>query len=300
MSTHKNYGRAALFSLISFTGWTFSDTLLKLVRIDGVPKGEILFVSGLSGMVIIFLIAAARRKVRNLQPRKWSGLFIIGLCQWLSFLFWLAALPHLALTCMYAVAFMTPVTVAALAALLLKEHLGWRRGTAITAGFMGVIIAINPIGLMENSGKWLPYLAVFGNMACTATQMLVLRVVSQHETSECTAFYPRLVILTAGAIMCATEGLVAMAPLTFLAICASGALGGMGWALMSQAYKNAPAAAVAPFHYSQMITGAILGYLIWGNVPNAWLVCGASIIIGSGIYLVRHERRASRTMTRQN
>ena len=64
MSAHKNYGRAASYALIGFTGWTLSDALLKLVRTDGVPHGEILLISGLSGMVVIGAIAAARGKAR--------------------------------------------------------------------------------------------------------------------------------------------------------------------------------------------------------------------------------------------
>jgi drug/metabolite transporter (DMT)-like permease len=75
-------------------------------------------------------------------------------------------------------------------------------------------------------------------------------------------------------------------------------LGSFGWVVMSKAYKNAPAAAVAPFHYSQMLMGALLGFLIWGDVPNRYLIGGACIIIASGIYLVRHERRVSRMMVR--
>ena len=294
----RNYKRAAFFALTGFTGWTFSDALLKLVRATGLPEGQILLISGLSGMTTIFFFSAMRGKVKRLQPHRWRGLLALGLCQWTAFMCWLGALPHLPLTNMYVVAFLTPMTVASLAALILKEHLGWKRATAIAGGFLGVVVAVNPLSLLHNSGAWVPYIGVFGSMAATASQMLVLRVVSQKESSECTSFYPRMVLLTAGIISCAATGFVAMQPWVFLAICASGALGGCGWALMAQAYKNAPAAAVAPFHYSQMITGALLGYLIWGDVPTPYLLCGAVIIMASGVYLVRHERRVSRMMVR--
>jgi drug/metabolite transporter (DMT)-like permease len=295
----KSYARAALFALTGFTGWTVSDALIKLARTDGVPQGQIFLISGLSGMVVIFLLCALRGKIRRLQPHKWPGLLALGLCQWVAYICWLKAIPHLPLANMYVVAFLTPLTVASLAALILKEQLGWKRAVAIVTGFVGVVIAVNPLALATGtSAAWTPYLAVGGNMLGTATQMLILRVVSQKESSECTSFYPRMVILAAGAVSCAASGFTAMKPWVFLAVCASGALGGFGWALMARAYKNAPAAAVAPFHYSQMITGALLGYLIWGDVPTLWLIGGGAIIIASGIYLVRHERRLSRLMVR--
>ena len=298
MTHPHNYPRAALFALTGFTGWTIGDALLKLVRSDGVPQGQVLLISGLSGMAVIFAIAALRGNIKRLQPQKWRGLFALGACQWVAFVCWINALPLLPLANMYAVAFLTPMTVASLAALILKEHLGWKRGIAIAMGFVGVVVAVDPGALWQKTGAALPYLWVFGSMTGTATQMLILRVVSKHESSECTSFYPRMVVLTVGAVLCAMHGFVMMKPTVFLAICASGGLGGLGWAMMSKAYKNAPAAAVAPFHYSQMITGAVLGYLIWSDVPSLYLLCGTAIIIASGVYLVRHERRVSRMMVR--
>ena len=128
--------------------------------------------------------------------------------------------------------------------------------------------------------------------------MLLLRAVGHKESGECMSFYPRFILASMGALFCVANGLVAMKPWVFMALCASGALASLGRALLSQAYKNAPAAAVAPFHYSQMLMGALLGFLIWGDVPNRYLICGAAIIITSGIYLVRHERRVSRMMIR--
>jgi len=255
-------------------------------------------VSGLSGATVIFLLSAVRGKIGRLQPHKWSGLFLLGLCQWLAFICWINALPQLPLASMYVVAFLTPMTVACFAALVLKEHLGWKRAVPIAIGFGGVVISVNPVNLIQHITAGVPYISVFGSMAATATQMLLLRAVGHKESSECTSFYPRLVIVAAGAFSCAMSGFTAMRPWAFIAICASGCLGALGWALLAKAYKNAPAAAVAPFHYSQIVCGTLLGYLIWGDVPSSSLVCGALVIIAAGIYLVRHERRVSRMMVR--
>jgi drug/metabolite transporter (DMT)-like permease len=190
------------------------------------------------------------------------------------------------------------MTVAGLATAFLKEHLGWRRAAAIAAGFAGVVIAVNPLALLQDSGAWLPYVAVFGNMIGMAIQMFLLRALGHKESNECISFYPRVVIVSVGIVACATHGFVAMSPFQFLSLCAVGVLGSLSWVLMAQAYKNAPAAIVAPVQYAQMIIGAALGYLIWGDVPTIFLWSGAAVIIGSGIYLVRHERRMSRMMIR--
>ena len=298
MSAYKNYPRAALLALTSFTVWTVADALLKLVREAHIPQGQMMLVVGLSGMAVVFLLAALRGDIRRLQPHKWHGLIALGLCQLVGFICWVTALSHLPLTNMYVVSFLTPMTVACLATLVLKEPLGWKRAVPIAAGFAGVVIAVNPANLMQDSGAWLPYLTVFGSMAGTAAQMLLLRAVGHKETSECVVFYPRLLVVVFGIFSCATTGLVEMKPWVFLALFTAGVLGSIGWVLLSQAYKNAPAASVAPFQYAQMIMGALFGYLIWGDVPSAYLWSGAAVITASGIYLVRHERRVSRMMIR--
>lgn len=70
-----------------------------------------------------------------------------------------------------------------------------------------------------------------------------------------------------------------------------GILGATGAFFINTAYKNAPAAIVAPFHYTQIVTGALLGYLIFGDVPSWNLMVGATIIIASGFYLARQAHR---------
>jgi S-adenosylmethionine uptake transporter len=290
----KHYTRAALFALTAYSGWAISDAMQKFARMQDVPRGQIMMLSAFSGLVALFLLSAFRGNIHRLKPQKWGGLTLLGAAQAASGLCWLTAMPYLPLATMYVVIFMTPMTVATLAALVLKEPLGWKRAVAIATGFMGVLIAVDPLQLMAaDAHAWMPYIAVFCGMLLTSVQMLTLRVVSQKESSECTSFYPRFVVLAAAAVGNASTGFVPMTPSMGLLIGGTGVLGAVGWVLMSQAYKNASAAAVVPFHYSQIVSGAVLGYVVWGDKPTINLAIGAAIIIVSGIYLVRHERRVS-------
>lgn len=297
-SQPRNYPRAASLALVAFAAWVVSDALLKLARTQGVALGEILLICGTGGMVVILLVSSLRGKIDHLRPHRPKGLLVLGMCQLMAFACWMMALPHLPLANMYVVSFLTPMAVACMAAVILKESLGWKRAAAIATGFAGVVITVNPANLFQSGGTWLPYLFLFGHMTLSATQMFLLRVVADKEKSECTAFYPRGIVALGGLVICGLTGTAAMKPWVFLILCASGALGGIGWALIAEAYKNAPAAAVAPFQYSQIICGALLGYLFWSDVPSVYLLCGSAIIIASGLVLVRQERRASRMMVR--
>jgi drug/metabolite transporter (DMT)-like permease len=65
---------------------------------------------------------------------------------------------------------------------------------------------------------------------------------------------------------------------------------------IAQAYKMAPATTIAPFYYSEIIAGALFGYLIWHSVPPPHLFVGAAIIIAAGVYIVIHTRKAARLL----
>ncbi|MDR3450964.1 MAG: DMT family transporter [Alphaproteobacteria bacterium] len=294
----RNYPLAAMFALLAFTGWTGSDTLLKCIRSEGVPERQIILIGSITGVAVVFLYCVLRGEIKRLKPRKWAPLFAIGLAQWAAFMCWLMALPHLPLANLYVVIFLTPMIVAVLAALILKEHLGWKRGLAIAAGFAGVVVAVDPTHLSAHAGSMGSYAALLGSVAGNVAQMLILRVVAQKETSECTSFYPRFVLFAAGAAACLMAGFTPMSLKAWLFSAASGVLGAGGWVLMARAYKNAAAASVAPFQYSQMVTGALVGYFIWADKPSPALLVGAAVIVISGIYLVRHERRLSRALVR--
>ena len=271
---------------------------LKLECTDGISQGEMLLVFGISGMIAVFFISAARGVVGNLQPQHWGGLIVIGLCQLIAYVTWMTVLPSLPLANLYVISFLAPMIIACLAAAFLKERMDWRRAAAIIVGFAGVMISINPENLLKNEGTWEPYIVIFINLVVSSVQMFLLRLVADKERNESTSFFPRLVMIVAGMIWCAKTGFTALSPGVFAALCAQGALGGICWALMAQAYKDAPAIAVAPFEYFQIIAGAFFGYVIWGDKPNAYLFVGSIIIVISGLYLVRHERRISRAMIR--
>ena len=63
----------------------------------------------------------------------------------------------------------------------------------------------------------------------------------------------------------------------------------VAWIGIVGGYRRAPPSVLAPFEYTALIAGAIAGYVIWGEVPDRWVIAGATIIIGSGLYVVYRE-----------
>jgi drug/metabolite transporter (DMT)-like permease len=197
------------------------------------------------------------------------------------------ALRHLRLDQTISVVFMAPLIVALLAGPFLGEWVGWRRMIAIFTGFIGVLIVVHPgIGDLHPA-----FLFAFASMLAYAFFMLLTRYLAAYD--------PPLVMLFYSVLL----GGFALAPFAiwnwvwpqtlgqWLILGMLGVLGGTGHYLFIHAYRLAPASTVAPFIYMQLLTMVMFGLIVFGDVPDVWTLAGASVIVGSGIYLLNRDRR---------
>ena len=184
-----------------------------------------------------------------------------------------------------SIIFSTPFLVAVLCVPLLGEHVGWRRWGAIIVGFIGVLVVARP-GL---GGLHPAALLSFGGAVCYAFYVISTRLLSRSDSNDTTQFYTNLV----GALaMTAVVPFVWTPPdsmLTAVLMVLIGALGGGGHYLLIRAHRLAPASALAPFIYTQMVWTTTLGVLVFGDFPHRWTIIGGSIVIGSGLYLLHRE-----------
>jgi drug/metabolite transporter (DMT)-like permease len=184
-----------------------------------------------------------------------------------------------------SILFATPFIVAVLCVPLLGEHVGWRRWSAISVGFFGVLVVARP----GFGGLHPAALLSLAGAVCYAFYVISTRVLSRTDSSETTQFYTNLV----GAL-----GMSVLAPFVwrtpdslFIAglMVLIGALGGGGHYLLIRAHRLAPASALAPFIYTQMLWTTTLGFLVFGDVPHHWTVAGGLLVIASGLYLLHRE-----------
>ena len=190
-----------------------------------------------------------------------------------------------------AILFSTPLLVALLCVPLLGEWVGWRRWSAISVGFFGVLLVARP-GL---GGLHPAALLLFGSAVCYALYVIATRVLARSDSSETTLFYSNVV----GAVaMLPIVPFVWSAPQSTLVVALMvliGALGSGGHYLLIRGHRLAPASALAPFIYTQMIWTTALGFLVFGDVPHTWTIVGGSIVIVSGLYLLHRETVRGKT-----
>jgi drug/metabolite transporter (DMT)-like permease len=188
--------------------------------------------------------------------------------------------------------FLAPLVIALLAGPLMGEWVGPRRLAAIGVGFLGVLVMVRPgFGGMH----WAAIFS-FASVLCNAGYVLLTRALAAHDSSNTTMFYSGfagVVLLTPLMPFVWVQPQSALVWALMLLIGACGALGHWFFIL---AFRRAPAPVLAPFGYAQIVLMVLLGYLVFGDVPDGWTLVGASIVIASGLYLLHRERVTGRAV----
>jgi drug/metabolite transporter (DMT)-like permease len=169
---------------------------------------------------------------------------------------------------------------------LLGEQVGVRRWSAVVVGFMGVLLmtrpgaeALAPGALLALSG------AVFYALA-----MISIRKLSRTEHPTAIVFYFTLFATLAAAASLPFGQWVTPKSLTDLGLLITiGLIGGFAQFAMTHAFRLAPIAIVAPFDYLAVVFAMVLGYAVWGDLPDAWILGGAAVVILSGLYILHRE-----------
>ncbi|MFY9512076.1 MAG: DMT family transporter [Rubrivivax sp.] len=199
--------------------------------------------------------------------------------------FW--ALQYLQLAETGAIQFSVPLLIALLSAWWLGEHLDARRWVAIAGGFIGVLLVIRP-----GSQAFHPaiLLSVMNALLYAAFNLLTRRMAATESAEGM-----QLISAFCAAVWLAPAALsVWRMPETLLqwvVIGLCGLMGGVGHLFVAQAHKHASAAVLGPFLYQQILYMTVWGWLVFNQVPDAFVVAGAAVVVTSGLYLLWLEMR---------
>ena len=201
-------------------------------------------------------------------------------------LFMFTAISFVPLADAYTITFIAPLLITIFSIPLLGERVGWRRWSAVIAGFVGVLIVIRPGIGMPHWALALPLVTAVG---FALYQILTRKVAgTPGETSVAMLFYLASV---GAAVMTALVPFFwrTVAPFDWLPMAAMGLLGGLGHLILIRALTIAPASLLAPFVYTQIVWALVLGYLVFGDLPNVWMLLGGAVIVASGLYVFYRE-----------
>ncbi|HBM91230.1 MAG TPA: hypothetical protein DD400_05100 [Rhodospirillaceae bacterium] len=285
--------RGVIFSFFGFTVWVCADALTKSVGLGGVSPFTIIAFSSWGAALTVLLGTLLTGRQALLRPKRWKMQFLRAVPFLVSALINVVAFTNLPMTTVYIGIFSAPLIISLIGAFFMGEKMSRKQFIAILIGFLGVVVALFPEATHELIGTEdptlgyivLPFMVLF-----FVTDMLFIRVLGRTETAESLVFVPfflrGLVLLPVFWI----NSVIELPVQTILLVLAMGTSAGLGYLFVTAAYKIAPVALVSPMHYTQLITGAVLGYAVWGTVPSLLVLSGGVLIIISSL-IVAHESR---------
>ena len=260
-------------------------------------SAKYLITVGLTASFVVWCRFASQAGVQFVLSRAWSNpdvwrmtniplQLLRGLALPATTLLNFKALETLQLAQTVSVFLSAPMVITALAGPLLGEWAGIRRWTAIMIGFAGVLVVVRPGTAMFDP-------AILYSVAATfvyALYGILTRKLAGSETEASLVFYPSLIgILLLGPFAWANAALPAN-PLEIVLLSVFGIFGMIGHTMFIKASRLASAPKLAPFVYSQLLWMTLLGFIVFGDLPDWWTVLGAAIICASGLYLMYRER----------
>jgi drug/metabolite transporter (DMT)-like permease len=292
-----NTGKGIALKLISAVLFAVMSALIRYLGAR-YPIGEVVFYRSAFAIVPVVVVyawrgelAATVRTERPLGQASRGALSIVGMfCNF-------GALARLPLIEANAISFTSPLISVALAALVLKERVRIYRWSAVTIGFLGVLVVLAP----HLSGEELTFAmasatslagviyAIAGSITNAGT-MIQTRHLTKSETTSSIVFYFSLICALAG-LATWPFGWLAPTGAEFAVLAAIGFLGGTGHILLTESYRYAAASVIAPFDYTSMVWALALGYAMFGETPTPMIIVGSAIIAAAGLFVIWRERQ---------
>ena len=284
MPSSRDNSRGILALVAGTAAFTVNDTVVKLVT-RALPAGEVIFVRGLFTAALLGAIVVALGYHRALPHAFTPTVIGRALLDTASSVLFVLALAHMRIADVSAVVLAVPLILTAASVVLYREHVGWRRWSAVIVGFIGVLLVVKPTP--AGFDAWA--LVALASAFASAGRDLVTRRIGAAVPSLTITFIGACVVALAGLLMMPVETWRAPsdAELGWLAL--SACFLGLATFFVTRAFRGVDISVVAPFRYTLLIWAITAGYVVFGELPDLWAMAGAVLIVGSGLYVLHRE-----------
>ena len=265
---------------------------------DTVPVSFFLLLRYVFSLPILVLIGIHQRgrnlfRVTNVNALMLRSVFgLVGLSSWLF------AVANIELTKATALSQTMTVFITILAPVILGEHVGIRRWTAVLIGLAGALVLLRP-----GTEGWLEYGVLFAIAApfFAALMFIFLRKLGRTDSPATTAIWYNIFGTVVFAVWTAAEPPeLAMTGTDIALMIGVGFLAGLQQFTMALSHKLAPATVLAPLHYLAVPISIGIGILLFNESITLEFVLGTGIIVGSSYYILRRERFPGRRSRRRS
>lgn len=276
-------GIAAMIAGMAFL--TLSDAVSKHLT-QTYSIGQVICIRQLASLLFVAaFVARSGRSVSVLRPKNVRMQILRGLAFVGSSYTIVLSLSLLPLPTVTAITFAGPIMIALMSAPVLGERVAPAVWAATLLGFIGMLFIIRPGSTDFTWALLIPVAAAFAS----SLRDLLARILARTDDSIAILFWSS-VIVAAAAAPAAVWGWTAMPAEVWGLFLLAGAVNFCAHLLIIESYRLGRAAVVAPFKYTSLLWSAVLGYLLWGDTPDAWVWVGATLLTASGLWIMRAQR----------
>jgi drug/metabolite transporter (DMT)-like permease len=286
MSSRSGSTRGIVLMIIAVGLLTVNDALAKYLA-QRYPVDQVLALRHAAVLLAILPYAALVTGWQALKVNDWRGQSIRGVLFIAGTVFLVLSVTLLPLATVTSLIMTAPIFVALFSGLLLGERVNRARWLAIIGGFLGVLLIVRPGGHVFEWGLLLALAAALAN----GLRDLLTRRLARTETSIAQLFWSNAAVTVA----CFATFSARWQPVGGIDVAwflGAGVLNALGHFVMIEAMRAGEAALIAPFRYTALIWAVVIGFLVWGDLPEVWVVLGALVIGASGIGMILMERKA--------
>lgn len=282
--------RGIVLMTLAMAAFAVEDALIKLASAS-LPVGQVLLMLGLGGAPVFALMARAKGHRVLTRAALAPALVARTAAEMAGTFGFVTALSLIPLSTASAILQAAPLIVTAGAAVFLRESVGWRRWLAVGLGFAGVLVILRPGAEgFDANALW----AVAGVAGLAARDLITRRMPPAIPTPVVAAWAFVAVGAVGGLVLLVRGGAVVPPPAALAQMGGALAIGIAAYWAIVEATRTGDASAVAPFRYTRMVFALAVAWALFAEVPDAPMLLGAALIVGSGLYTLARERRRAR------
>ncbi|MGC3986186.1 MAG: DMT family transporter [Pseudorhodoferax sp.] len=269
----------------AMAGFVVNDAIVKHVS-EGMPSAQLIFLRGALASLLVLgmaVLLGAGGQLRHVLHPRVAARAAVDAC---ATVMYLLSLFHLPLGNATAINLAAPLFMVVFAVWFLEERPGAARWLAVAVGFAGVLCVVQPRG--DGFNAW-ALLCLTGTLFHATRDLMTRRIDPAIPSIVVTLATAVAVTLLSGAMSLA-QGWQPFGPAQLAWLAAASVFLVAGYFLIIQCMRQGEVSLTAPFRYAALLFAVVLGYLVWGDVPNAWAWCGIALLVGSGLYVVHDQR----------
>lgn len=271
--------------------------------LDGtIPVGEVIFFRSFVALIPLFIWLGSQGSIiEGIRTRNIRGHFVRGLAGTGGLYFSYLALIYISLVDVTAINYAAPLITVVMAAIILREKVKLYRWIAVGAGFVGILIMLSGHLFFNREGSMtsmsltstLGILLALGAAICIAGASIQIRYLNGIEKPGAIAFW-FAITTTLTSLITLWFGWKIPDTRQLVLLIACGLLGGITQILLTLSLRYADASLLAPFDYTALVWSAMIGFLLWGNIPETATLIGAGMVVAGGMISMYFERRSRR------